>query len=321
MQPPQVTRLYPIALAVFVFAQPLTCLAGETVQLQTTCRTSDLTRVTATLAVEGTLQVRAEGAEQTLPLEVKAHFAYDEAALGPAADSTARHAARYYRDAEAQITINKRSDSPKIRKEHRLIAVDSGPAGFVISSPNGPLSREELDLIDIPGNSLAVEALLPRGHLKADEKWSPAEAGLKNLLGLDAISNSTVRCSLLSKTEKLAEIAFAGRIDGAVAGVSTVLELDGNATFDRRENRLSSIQMRIKERRSVGHVSPGLDVTANLKMEIVPLAGSDQLTEKVLKGLGGKTAKRPHRFRCTTRRPDSSWPTIAAGTLPATTPT
>ena len=65
--------------------------------------------------------------------------------------------------------------------------------------------------------------------------------------------------------------------------MATKIELDGKATLDLRQDCLTSIQLRIKERRSVGYVGPGLDVTAKLDLQIAPLTASEELTPAVVK--------------------------------------
>ncbi len=271
-----------VAAALFNFACLRVSLAADNVPLQSQCQTGDLTRITATLEVSGKLTLHNGAKTEELPLKVTGRFAYDEAALANTSDQAARRSARYYRTAEAEIAINGQADRPKLRDDRRLILVESAKQGFVISSAGGLLTREELDLIDIPGNSLALDALLPSEHVEADGHWKPAEAGLRDLLGLDAVSASTVECHLTSKTDAAADIAFSGQVDGAVSGVSTEIQLEGAAAFDRHTKRLTLIQMRIKERRSTGHVSPGIDAVADLKLEIAPLAASEQLTPTTL---------------------------------------
>ena len=50
---------------------------------------------------------------------------------------------------------------PALRDEHRLITAELRGPKLTLFSPDGPLSREELDLLDIFGDSLALEGLLP----------------------------------------------------------------------------------------------------------------------------------------------------------------
>jgi hypothetical protein len=212
-------------------------------------------------------------------------FAYDEARLDDSGSLTHRRAARYYRSAAATIKVDTRTDSPSLRDDRRLIQISSSKDGIVISSPSGPLTREELELIDIPADSLVIDTLLPAEAVNPGDSWTPPADSVGRLLGLDAVAHSEVQCKLQEVHASGAEISISGPLNGAVGGVATEIELDGKGLFDLEQNRLVSIQLRIKERRSAGFISPGFRVVATLKMDIAPLAGSDQLTDEVIKSI------------------------------------
>ena len=139
-----------------------------------------------------------------------------------------------------------------------------------------------MDLIDLPANSLLLDDLLPAAKKQPGDSWPIDHAALVGLLSLDAVAASDVRCELGPIHDQAANIRIAGGVQGAIGGVSTELNLDGTATFDLQHGRLTALRLTIHEKRSVGFVSPGLDVAAELKVEIAPLAGSDQLTAAVV---------------------------------------
>jgi hypothetical protein len=69
-----------------------------------------------------------------------------------------------------------------------------------------------------------------------------------------------------------AKIEFRGKVQAAVGGVSTELDVQGRCKFDLTQQRITWLALLIDEKRSIGHVSPGLDVVARLQMTIaVPL--------------------------------------------------
>src|SRR5205807_1907946 len=123
------------------------------------CQKGDLSRVTVSLDVQGGLTITTAGKRQKLPMKVAGSFAYDEMRLDDCTQRVYRKSARFYRTAEARIDIEKQADTPALRDDRWLIIVNSGKDGFVISSPGGPLLRDELDLIDLPANSLLLDAL------------------------------------------------------------------------------------------------------------------------------------------------------------------
>ena len=267
--------------------------AADAVKLQTQCQKGDLSRVIVSLDVRGELRIAAEGKPQKLPIKVAASFAYDEMRLDDSMPLVNRRAARFYRTAQADIEIAKQPQKQILRDSRRLILVNSAKQGIVISSSGGPLWREEVDLIDVQANSLLIDALLPDFEVKAGDSWTPDSTLMARLLGLELAAESNVKCSLGSISASMAEIVIAGHLSGAAGGVASEIGVDGKAVFDLEQKRLVSIQLRIKERRSTGFVSPGFDLVAELKMEVAPLAGSDQLGKEVVEAVAADSPNLP----------------------------
>ena len=260
--------------------------AGDSYDLQSPRQTTELHRVTAKIEVTGNLKPSTDPKVPTLPLKVMGRFVYDEQRLDGNGTGFPRGSARYYREAQAEIHVDKRSETSTLRDSLRLIiARAEGKGETLIFSPHGPLTREELDLIDLQGNTLVADRLLPNVEVKIGDSWKISQTWLAPLLGLDAVATSSVEAKLAGVEGRQAQIEFAGPLNGAVAGVATEIDLSGGVVFDLQTKCLISIQLRIKERRSVGFVTPGFEVTADVTVDIAPLAGSDELTEAKLKEL------------------------------------
>ncbi len=149
-------------------------LAGDAVKLQTQCQRGDLTRVAVTLNVDGEMQVAGDGKSLKLPMQVAGALKYDEMRLDDSASPASRRSARCYVSAGAKIGIEKHTDISSLRADRRLILVNSGKDGIVISSLSGPLTREELELIDMPANSLVVDSILPADPVQPGDSWTPS---------------------------------------------------------------------------------------------------------------------------------------------------
>jgi len=265
-----------------IIALPKLVEAAETYNLQSKCQTGGVYSVEAKIQVHGTLKPSADAKNPTLPITVQGEFSYDEMRLDDCKTAD-RRSLRYYHEVGATIQVEKHRDSPTLRDDMRLIAVHADKAGVSISSPHGPLTREELDLIDLPGNTLVLDGLLPDEKVKIGGSWKIADSALAKLVCVDLVSRNDVTCELSDVNETAAEIKIVGRLNAAVGGVATEIGLDGDAAYDLDKHCLTSIQLRIKERRSVGYVTPGMDVNAQLTLRIKPLAASDQLTPVIVK--------------------------------------
>jgi hypothetical protein len=264
------------AAAVLVPGYQLRVEAADTHLLAAEPKNGDLSRVTAQLEVGGNLKVVADGKVKPLPMSVVAQLAYDELIFTAEADHVS--SLRYYDRAEATIKIEQGGAKPTLRDERRLIGADWGTAGVTLFSPQGPLKRDELDLLALPANSLVIDALLPSEPVEVGKAWKHAEPLLAALLDLDAVSSSDVQSTLKSATpQRSATIEMSGKLEGAVHGVSTKIELKGRYTYDFTRRRITHFVLLANEDRSIGHVATGVDVTSKVTLSVAPLADSQHL--------------------------------------------
>jgi len=173
----------------------------------------------------------------------------------------------------------------ELRPQRRLIAVQSSVKEAIRFSPSGPITREELDLIEVPASGLALEALLPSGAMKIGGQWPLTDPIVARLLGLEAVSQQDVSCTLDSVKENVAIVSFTGKVAGAVGGVSSDIELKGKLNFDLSQRAVTWLTLAAKENRAIGHAQPGFDVLTKFRMVSAPTKPIDELSEKVLASL------------------------------------
>jgi len=277
-------------LAILAFVAGLvgapTVSRAETYRLASPKDANDLSLVELTLKAAGTLTLAGQGKTRELPMSVQARINYEErmtsAAPGP---DTAARSFRYYRQAEAAIKIDKGAQNPVLGEAHRLIAAQTKGGTNTLFCPTAPLKREELDLIDVPAGTLAVNALLPADRVTVGATWKHSDEVLQALLGLDAVSLTDVQSVFGQVKDNLAEVTLAGTVHGATGGVSTQIDLKARYYYDLTLKRITRFAMLTKEKRGVGHVSPGLEVIAKLTMRISPLEESSHLSDDALADL------------------------------------
>jgi hypothetical protein len=260
--------------------------ADATYVMQSGCQAGHLAHVKTRLEVGGEVILTDQGKPVRLPMSVVAKLEYDERILEWSAEAKGtRRSVRYYGDLAATIKIEEGGVEPKLRDSRRLIGVSAARGQTTLFSPAGPLTSEEHELIDAPANSLWIELLLPESVVSMGQTWKPAEETLAALLDLDAISQSDVQCVLSEVKGDLAEVSLAGGVSGAVGGVSSDVELKGKYYFDLKRRQITWMALAIKEKRSVGHVGPGLDIIAKVTLDITPLEKSERLDDAALAGL------------------------------------
>ncbi|MCC7083373.1 MAG: hypothetical protein IT427_00020 [Pirellulales bacterium] len=240
------------------------------------------TRVVVNLEVGGHLKVASDKKIDPVPMSVVAEMGYDERRLDDDSNPESRLALRWYDDVHVVIKAADQMAKPKLREGRQLISVSASEKSVVIASPGGPLTRDELDLVEIPSNTLILDELLPLNEVAVGDPWKPSESVVTRLLLLDAVAQTDVVCRLVEVKSDVAEITIDGPVSGAIKGVASQIELKGKLTFNLKQGIATSLLLAIKEDRGVGYASPGLDVVAKLKVVVSPLPESKLLTDEVL---------------------------------------
>lgn len=270
----QITWLASLALA--------GSLSANDFDLRPQVRSGQTTRTKVILEMAGKLKINASGKRPTeSPIQVAGHFTYDER-VTEADEGIARQSFRSYSEAEAELEMKNGTLKPALRPERELIGVGLLDQRFVLYSPQGPLTRDELDLIDIPANSLAVEQLLPRKRVKVGDKWQPESASLVALLGIDAISQQDISLRLDRVQANTAYLTMTGKIAGAIHGIATDMEISGKLNVDTRQHLVTWLAMTVKEIRAIGHAQPGFDVTARIRMVRQAGEATGKLTDEAI---------------------------------------
>ena len=248
---------------------------------------NSLDRVEASLEVAGKVQVLNEkNALNELKLAVLANLGYDERSLlVPVSPKAPLRSIRHYSTATAAIEVDGQEIHSALRDERRLIAVSVEEAKATLYSPDGPLNHDELDLTDVMANTLVLDRLLPPYQIAIGDSWKHSDELIGILLGLDAVSSSNVESTLSSVKDSVALVEISGNVQGAIHGVSTDIQIRAKYQFGLIAKRITWFGLLVQEKRSVGHVGPGLDVIARLQMKITPIEKSPRLTDQVLEGL------------------------------------
>jgi len=265
-------------------------------------------RVVAALEVAGENKVVQENKLQRFKMSVLANVTYDERVLefSPGSDGPMR-SIRHYDKAAVQLRLEEDEVQPALRDGRRLVAVQINGPSVILFSPQGPLTRDELDLLEMHGTSVSLLGyrLLPDEPVAIGDSWKHSAELMAALLDLDAVSQTDVASVLREASDGMAEIEMSGRVEGAVGGVSTQIELKAKYHFDLSAGRLTWFGMVARENRSVGHVGPGLEALSRLQMKFTPLEESTVLSDSALSGLTLRPS--PELTRLSYESPEGGW--------------
>jgi len=277
-----------LVLAIFlVAAAAISAPArGTTYALRSGRAQGGVDLVQAVLEVGGDLTMVEEGKVNREKMSVVAKFVYDEKSLRiPSRAGGPIRAVRHYHQADGKVQSGEFTYQPRLREERRLIGVEVDGPDVTLFSPEGTLTSEELELIDVLANSLVLDRLLPDKPLPVNGRWKHPDDLIAAMLGLDAITESNVKSVLTGVADGKARLEMSGRVAGAEDGVSTKLEMKGKYQFDLKAKRITWFGLLVRENRSVGHVDTGFDVVARLQMKITPGRKSEHLSETALANL------------------------------------
>jgi hypothetical protein len=263
---------------------------GGEIDLTPRHRRDQLVRVSSVYEVAGSLTVAGSDKPTKAPLIVSSTSKYEERMLtsefpsstGKNRDRPRRRSVRYYSPFQAKLVINGEEIRPELRAERSLIAVSLDNSGLTMHSPSGPLTREELDLVQWPGDSLASDALLPRQAVSVGDKWEVDETLLGALLNISSVGQSAVTAELMEANGDFARIEAAGVVHGTVDGTATTIDIKSRCYFDLRNRIVQSVQLVLNEKRKIGEVTPGVEAVSKIKVKFTPINRSADLSDRAL---------------------------------------
>jgi len=236
--------------------------------------------------VEGKLKLNAEGKElKHLPLKASGELQYVERVLPAAKSSSAVRLVREYQTAKADIRLHESELKNELRSDRKLICVETDGKKSTVFSPSGPLTREELDLVTVPGGGLLLDTVLPPRQLKTGEQWTLEDAAVSRLLGLDSVSQHDFAGTLSSVKDNVAILSLAGKVTGSIGGVSSDFEIKGKLNFDVKQRTITWLTLAYKENRAISHSQPGFEVLTTVRMVVAPTQPFAPLNDKSLAGL------------------------------------
>jgi hypothetical protein len=123
---------------------------------------------------------------------------------------------------------------------------------------------------------------LPTYAVATDESWSNDAAVMGPLLTLDSVAVCEVKSVLESFNASFAKIRLAGIVQGTADGAATELEVKAVYLFDRRSKRVTKLNLAVRERRSIGGATPGVDAVAKLQIQVEPIEKSAKLDDAAI---------------------------------------
>ncbi len=256
-----------------------------TAELVSGLEAGDAQRVRASLEVGGKIEIKTKEGEEQLPLQVAGELAYDELVTNTGDDGP-RRALRRYEKAEATIGVGDAQEKKSLSDPAAVLLAELESGVFRINGSEQPLTREDLDVINIVGNSLALDDLLPGREVTEGDQWGHAAEALSGLLAMDQVAVCEVASVVVGEKDEHVAVRMAGTVHGTVDGATTEMDLRGAYLFDPESQRVRRLNLAVKETRAPGGATPGLEVIAKLKLAVDPVDSVPGFPEPALEAAG-----------------------------------
>ncbi|MDA0659705.1 MAG: hypothetical protein O2931_06760 [Planctomycetota bacterium] len=248
---------------------------------------------------QGAMSPRAGIQSDDVPLKIHAKFSYLERRIAcPEGDL----AARWYKQAKAEIHAGQRLQTPSLAADHLGIAFQRVTGRSMIYSFQGsPLYQEERDLLEIPAPSILLERLLPQDPVEVTGTWSLNDEDVANLFNLDAVSQQSLKAEFLRLEKGMAICQFAGSITGMSEQVLSKHEIEAKFNVDIETQTVSWLAMIVRETRTESALRPGFSMTAKVRVRREVAANPAELATDQVSGLQTRTQEPQIAFLPTNR--------------------
>ena len=252
-------------------------LAAETFKLEEPVDDARVFGVGTRVDIKGTLRFAKN---PDLRQTVSAALSYRERRLlGPGEESEALRSVREYETAEAEIQVGEAKTVMRLPETLKLIVAQGRTEGVELYGLNGLLTGDELNLIRSPADSLALISLLPTKEVEIGEQWTVSRWAFQMLTSLDAVVKGDLVCTLASVEKGSARVKMVGTLEGAAVGSMTEVKVSGYYTYNLDGKFISDTDFVQTELRAIGPISPGLDISARIRLLRQPAKVPGRLTD------------------------------------------
>ena len=232
--------------------------------------------------------VTSAGGGKTVSHDLDAQAAYrfrERRLTGAGRDAEAYRSVREYEQASTRTKISDEVSTLSMPARMRVIVSHGQRSGMERYCPQTLMTRDALDLIDVPGDPLSVLALLPTRQVEVDEEWDIEDWAVQMLSTVDATSKTEMTAKLASVNGDVAKIEFNGSVEGARLGALTNVKLSGHLLFDLEKQMVTSVDLTHSEQGAIGTIAPGIDSEAHVVITRSLASGDGALTGKLAESI------------------------------------
>lgn len=267
----RLTRRRAIGTALALLAATAPGFAQDAVRLADETKPGDHFRYEIGLTVAGTMKVDRDGKGDTIPLQAAGRHRFVER-VEQASVGGAGKAVRHYLDAQSETAAGPDKTRRALGNDRRLIVAQRSPDGTVHFSPDGPLSRDELDLVAEHFDTLCIPGLLPEKEVKPGDTWPVRDDAAQAACLFAGLVKNELVGKLVEVKDGAAVFTIEGKAEGVEHGAGVKLTVSARGKFDLSAKRVVALTWEQTDDRDQGPVSPAAEVKAAVTLTRTPLA-------------------------------------------------
>ncbi|MEZ5939886.1 MAG: hypothetical protein R3C18_00755 [Planctomycetaceae bacterium] len=207
----------------------------------------------------------SEGKKDPLALSATAQLQFRSRRLPPGGrDAEALRAVREFEVARVDTEVSGFKTAVVLPAQLKTVVAFGTREGVRSYCPEVLMTREALDLLEMPGDPLALIALLPLESVEVGGTWSPNEWAIQMLSGVEAAESSKMTCTLESADQTTAVFAFTGDVTGQRLGAVSTVQFTGRVQYNVAEKFISAAKLRYSVKSEVGTINPGLEAQVDV---------------------------------------------------------
>jgi hypothetical protein len=245
---------------------------AQTVQLGETVRHGDHFQYEMQLSFDGKQKELRDGKIQAMTRRGEATHKFTERIEAADTGGAGGKAVRYYELARSLDTTAGDPVKLELSADRRLTVAVRTETGTLHICPDGPFTREELQLVGDHFDTLAIPALLPNKELKTGETWKIADDAVQHACLFEGLVKNELQGTLGEVKDDVAAFRIVGKAEGIELGATVRLTVSMSGTFDVKRGRVTSITWEQDDDRDQGPASPAIEAKVNVRMTRTQLA-------------------------------------------------
>jgi hypothetical protein len=181
-------------------------------------------------------------------------------------------ALRYYSAASSEGEVGTERRRRELAADRRLIAARRTADGSLHVSPDGPLTREELELVAEHFDTLCLPALLPGNDVKPGETWALRPEAVQAACLFEGLIKAELTGKLTDVQGNVAGFAITGTAEGVEAGAVAKVTVSATGKYDVAAKRITELAWTQTDDRGQGPASPATEVKATITLKRTPLS-------------------------------------------------